>query len=536
MRSTLLLLGALPLSPTAFAGWLQVFEDHFEGTSVNAAEWSMYHSPGHNGNGLRRASAFTVADGILTCTAKMVDGQLISGGMAHHRNYRYGKFEFRVRTSPENGTTTSGVVLTWPQSERWPADGENDIYETTTNRDRKSFHTYIHYPNSNGGDATWHQQYNVDASQWRTVAMEWNADSIKIFHKEENAPFRPDEVPAAILTNTEMIPDNPHHLCIQLDAFAKTMTGEVRLEVDWVRIYQWQEEPPSAPSLSISPATPGVTLFTSAPGEWQRQNIRTTTTGHTWRGRTMPVSYEFTIAEHPAESGYEHHLYLVPSSAANPVPESMNDPDNRRPDCARLYIDNNSNGAWAHFGYKTSSPGNENAYWDRTLATLQASRIHGNWRLTFTSDTAFILTAPDGTTAAGVFPEAAAAAYNAGATVFIGSRPMNSGRVGLQSRIDRIAISGTQDAFEETFADASAIARWTIAADHPSGVVTKLRNSPAWWLTWASTPGYELNVSPTLESWAPLTGGTQLDLRGKKWVLWHSAQHPRAFFRLRPPM
>ncbi|MCW1887543.1 glycoside hydrolase family 16 protein [Luteolibacter flavescens] len=259
MRLFSLVLGILISSaPIGAAAWKEVFRDDFDGTSVNAAEWSMYHSPGHNGNGLRRASAFSVANGILTCTARMVNGQLVSGGMAHHRNYLYGKFEFRVRTTPESGTSTSGVVLTWPQSEQWPRDGENDIYETTTNRDRKSFHTFIHYPDAQGRDATWHRQHQVDASQWRTVAMEWEPGQIRIYHKEENAPFRGDEQPAAILSDPAMIPDNPHHLCIQLDAFAQTMTGESRLEVDWVRIYQW-EQPAIAPdpaSGSLLPAPP----------------------------------------------------------------------------------------------------------------------------------------------------------------------------------------------------------------------------------------------------------------------------------------
>lgn len=242
MKNFLKVLCILLFPIHAHADWKLVFEDDFDGTSVDTSEWYVYHSPGHNNNGLRRASAFSVANGVLTCTAKMVGGQVVSGGMAHKRNYRYGKFEFRVRTSPEDGTTTSGVVLTWPQSEQWPKDGENDIYETTTNRNRKSFHTYIHYPNASGHDATWHHEHPVDATQWRTVAMEWSPTSIKIYHKSENAPFSGNETPAAILTDTRIIPQEPHHLCIQLDAFAKTLVGEVNMEVDWVKIYQWDEE------------------------------------------------------------------------------------------------------------------------------------------------------------------------------------------------------------------------------------------------------------------------------------------------------
>lgn len=276
-----LMTGLLALAPcaTAQGWWAEKFAEDFDGTAVNTAEWGMYHSPGHNGNGLRRASAFSVSGGVLTCTAKMIDGTLVSGGMAHKRNYQYGRFEFRVRTTPENGTTTSCVVLTWPQSERWPRDGENDIYETTTNRDRQAFHTYIHYPNSQGQDRHWHHRHNVDATQWWTVAMDWDATSLKIYRKQENAPFRPGEQPVVVLTDVAIIPDNPHHICIQLDAFAKTMTGETQLQVDWVRIYQWDVSaaPPvaqaPAPRLEIRPE-PSAFILLASPLPWRRYSLQ----------------------------------------------------------------------------------------------------------------------------------------------------------------------------------------------------------------------------------------------------------------------
>ena len=40
------------------------------------------------------------------------------------------------------------------------------------------------------------------------------------------------------LTDKAAIPDVAHHLSIQLDAFKKSMSGSVRLEVAWVKIYK----------------------------------------------------------------------------------------------------------------------------------------------------------------------------------------------------------------------------------------------------------------------------------------------------------
>ena len=207
--------------------WTLVFQDDFSGSSVDTANWSMYNSIGNGGYGLRRPSAFSVSNGLLVITAQMINGNLVSGGMAYKKNYTYGKYVFRVRTEPDTSEATSGVILTWPQSENWPIDGENDMYETGTNATRDPFYTYIHY----GTTASTQYQFvhNADATQWHTIAMEWEADAIRMY-RDSNLVWT--------LTDVNAIPHVPHHLCIQLDAFKNSMTGTVKMYVDWVKIYQ----------------------------------------------------------------------------------------------------------------------------------------------------------------------------------------------------------------------------------------------------------------------------------------------------------
>ncbi len=206
--------------------WRLVFEDNFDGAAVNISNWAMYNSKGHDGNGLRRPEAFSKENGLLVVTAQMKEGQLVSGGMAHRKNYTYGKFEFRVRTEPDHNGATSGVVLTWPQSERWPADGENDMYETGTSVNRNPFHTFIHYGADN---KQYHFAHEADGMAWHIIAMEWTSDTILIY-RDGNLVYK--------LTDPKAIPKVPHHLCIQLDAFKNAMTGTVKMYVDWVKIYQ----------------------------------------------------------------------------------------------------------------------------------------------------------------------------------------------------------------------------------------------------------------------------------------------------------
>lgn len=208
--------------------WKLVFQEDFDSTAVDTRIWGMYDGPGHDGNGLRSPEAFSVEDGQLVITACMKDGQVVSGGMAHKANYTYGKYEFRVRTEPDPSGTTSGVVLTWPQSERWPVDGENDIYETGTEPtpDRQPFHTFIHYGEDN---SQYHFQHDVAGDEWHVMSMEWFPDKLTIYR---------DGQEVWTLTDRKAIPQVPHHICLQLDAFKKEMTGTVRMYVDWVRIFQ----------------------------------------------------------------------------------------------------------------------------------------------------------------------------------------------------------------------------------------------------------------------------------------------------------
>lgn len=212
--------------PSEVKNWNLVFEENFDGTAVNQSNWSLYNGPGHAGNGLRKPEAFSAQDGMLIVTAQMKDGVLVSGGMAHRTNFTYGKFEFRVRTDVDPSQATSGVVLTWPQSEKWPVDGENDIYETGTGSSRSPFHTFIHYGADN---RQYHFEHQADAAEWHIVAMEWTKDAIRIY-VDGKLKWK--------LTDTYAIPQVPHHLCIQLDAFKTSMTGTVKMYVDWVKIYQ----------------------------------------------------------------------------------------------------------------------------------------------------------------------------------------------------------------------------------------------------------------------------------------------------------
>jgi hypothetical protein len=204
------------------------FEDNFNGSSLDVTKWAAYVSAGHARNGLRRASAFSVADGNLVLTAKMVDGQIVSGGMKYREDFAYGRYVFRVRTEVDPTGTMSGVVMTWPKYQRSPEVTETDIYETGAGLNtRTPFRTFVHYGRSNS------QQYFVhkaDASQWHVMEMDWRAKSLKIY-RDGNLVWT--------ITNATYIPDVVHHVSIQLDArYNRKLTRPVRMFMDYIRVYR----------------------------------------------------------------------------------------------------------------------------------------------------------------------------------------------------------------------------------------------------------------------------------------------------------
>lgn len=208
-----------------------ILDENFDGSEVDATKWARYESPGHAGYGLRRPSAFSLdGQGHLVVTAQMVDGVIVSGGMASRLDFQYGRVEFRVKTEPDPTGTMSGVVLTWPKTQSSPEFTENDIYETgPTPNNTSHFETFIHFGLPELGWQKW-LRHDVDPSQWHTVAMEWHPDVLEIWI---------DDALAWSITDRAVIPDILHHVCVQLDARAnRTLTRPVRMWLDYVRVYQ----------------------------------------------------------------------------------------------------------------------------------------------------------------------------------------------------------------------------------------------------------------------------------------------------------
>ena len=211
--------------------WNLVVQDDFNGSSVDGSKWVVYNGDGHGGHGQRSSSALSVSGGLLTITASMQNGSLVSGGLGGRHNQTYGRYEARVRTDADPSETMSGLLLTWPQSGDQYNDGENDYYETThTPGDRHEFYSFIHKPGAPASE----QDYTVhsaSASEWHTMVMEWRADKIVIYRDGQVIKTLNED-------GANRIPDVAHFAAIQLDAFKDSLPNPVSMQVDYIKVYE----------------------------------------------------------------------------------------------------------------------------------------------------------------------------------------------------------------------------------------------------------------------------------------------------------
>jgi hypothetical protein len=216
---------AVPVDPGP--EWKRVTTEDFDTFREDA--WSRYDSEGGLGYGLRKPSAISVTDGLLHITAR---GN-VSGGMSHDLDRTYGRWEFRART--DLGRGFGSAILLWPESERWPQDGEVDIMEVPA-EDRTQAHFIVHFLR-NGGDRVYGTSVDDDFSQWHTFAVDWLPDRI-VWYVDGVERFR--------VTDRNIIPRKPMHIAMQFDqgpskdwikAPDVTTPAAFSLQVDWLRVY-----------------------------------------------------------------------------------------------------------------------------------------------------------------------------------------------------------------------------------------------------------------------------------------------------------
>lgn len=200
------------------AAWETVFEDHFEGTTLDAESWSALERGG-NWNGEDQAydpANARVEDGNLillseektwtgpvnnphhpdaslgTVTRDYVSAQVETKGK---KSWLYGRFECRAKLSCTNGMLNA--IWMCPKDNSWPPEIDiaevlghapwnltvTNHYGTQENHEMKSFE-HVSYDELT-------TEYHIYAIEWEPNEIRWYLDGILVFTSRQGVPSKP---------------------------------------------------------------------------------------------------------------------------------------------------------------------------------------------------------------------------------------------------------------------------------------------------------------------------------------------------------
>jgi beta-glucanase (GH16 family)/cyclophilin family peptidyl-prolyl cis-trans isomerase len=264
------------ISPTATVGantYSLVWSDEFDGTALNAANWTP--ETGGGGWGNNEQQNYTSDSANLRVDSGNLIIQAVKSGSAwtsariksqDKRIFRYGKIEFRAKLPTGVGPWPAAWLLgnnISSASTPWPACGEIDVMEWrggfngVANGDANTVGHALHSSTGNGGNAVEPPSRSAvvnPSSAFHTYAVVWTAN---------NLVFSVDGVDKATLT-----PPTPDTAAFQKEFFlilnlamggsyvGNSISPSVEsatYEVDYVRVYQAASATVTAPSAPAAP-------------------------------------------------------------------------------------------------------------------------------------------------------------------------------------------------------------------------------------------------------------------------------------------
>jgi beta-glucanase (GH16 family) len=245
-------------SPPAGSGysWKIIFEDNFDGTSLNTSKWlsQLPWTRDYKGDAYMRDENVTVNNGLLTITAKAESysghsftSGAISTGYSKFR-YKYGYAEARLKLPGARGSWSNFWMLT----DGWPP--EFDVVEypldsvSGSNNQRYRYFTNIHYGTSSSNMGT---HWTSDLSGgFHTYALDWRPWYVAYYLDNSYVRSLNDFQPSNDFGSMYMIFDyyvggdwggevlqHPDPA-----TWPAATSSAVQYQIDWVRVWQRNQD------------------------------------------------------------------------------------------------------------------------------------------------------------------------------------------------------------------------------------------------------------------------------------------------------
>ncbi|HET7625957.1 MAG TPA: hypothetical protein VFM25_11910, partial [Verrucomicrobiae bacterium] len=174
---------------------------------------------------------------------------------------------------------------------------------------------------------------------------------------------------------------------------------------------------------------------------------------------TKPVTYSWTVADFPGPGhpGFQIALAITPDPIETQI---YSDPDWSATNALWMNINENADGSvFAGIAYKTNQAVNNSQLFNAPTMLipgnntngLQAPSAIGTWKLAFTSDTDFTITAPNGAVTNASLPADVAALFNGPVGVYLYSSPANDANIGQHMTFSAYSITGVGTPVHEDF-------------------------------------------------------------------------------------
>lgn len=150
---------------------------------------------------------------------------LVAAPMPNLPQMTYGRFSMRLRADAIPGYKIAPLL--WPDSERWPDDGEIDFPEGDL--DGTALSAFHHYARAAGGQDVF--SAGVNPGGWHVYETLWSPGRVEFLVDGRS-----------IGVSTAYVPDKPMHWVLQMETHiesnAPSTSAQGHVQIDWVKAYQ----------------------------------------------------------------------------------------------------------------------------------------------------------------------------------------------------------------------------------------------------------------------------------------------------------
>ena len=162
----------------------------------------------------------------------------IGPGVSMNAGQLYGRYDLRMRADGAQGY--KAVFILWPDSERWPQDGEIDFPEANLAATQAGGAT--HYEGGvSGNSQDWFVTPGYNYNAWHTYTIEWNPSAVTYYI--DGTLVHTDTMASAQAAGFG-IPNTPMHPVIQVETVtdgsgAPASSSEGHVQIDWLVAYSY---------------------------------------------------------------------------------------------------------------------------------------------------------------------------------------------------------------------------------------------------------------------------------------------------------